>query len=113
MKVGGKVVCESQQIYAKRAGYTSKPMANMPGMNAGHSAMPGMPAAAPPSASIKSEASVKHISDTAICTDFGTVKAGDKMELDALYDTKKNGLNKLMGEFVELMGVSVVYVAAA
>lgn len=132
VKVSNKNVCGSQQIYAKRVGYTSQPMANMPGMSgmAGMPSMPkssspalsggltgmvgGMAAGAPPSlAPIKSEASVKHVSDTGSCMDFGTFKAGDKIEVDALYDTKKNGLNKLMGEFVELMGISLVYVAPA
>lgn len=106
VKVGGKVVCDSQQVYGRRPGYTAKAMAEMPGM-------PAHSGASAPKSPIKSEASVKHISDTGVCMDFGSFKAGDIFEVDAVYDTKKNGLNKLMGEFVELMGISLIYVAPA
>ncbi|TID20910.1 hypothetical protein E2P81_ATG05541 [Venturia nashicola] len=108
VKIGGKVVCESQQIYAKRPGYEAKPMPDMPGMTGGHSDM-----SMAPKEPINSEASVKHISNTGICMDFGTFKAGDMFEVDAVYDTKKHGLNKMMGQFVDLMGISLVYVAPA
>ncbi|RDI85797.1 hypothetical protein Vi05172_g3971 [Venturia inaequalis] len=132
VKLGGKAICESAQLYAGRPGYTSKPMDNMPGMSGMHD-MHDMPAAPSSAASgestgmvggmaagssstpatIKSEASVKHISDTGVCMDFGTFKEGDMFEIDAVYDTKKNGLNKAMGQFVDLMGISLVYVAPA
>jgi hypothetical protein len=128
VKVDKKTVCESQQIYAQRQGYSSMlgmggmggvsggAMGGMGGMAGMLGALPTVPGTSIPNALAapnKSEASVKHISDTGSCMNFGTIKIGDKIEVDAMYDTSKFGLNKLMGKYVELMGISLVYVAPA
>ncbi|QDS71998.1 hypothetical protein FKW77_001751 [Venturia effusa] len=114
IKVANKTVCESQALYGKRAGYTAKPMADMPGMTPGMTGMPSMSHGSSPAqdpSTLKSQPSIKHISDTSICKDFGEVKAGEEVVIEAMYDTDTYGLNKLMGQFVELMGISLVYVA--
>lgn len=120
-------------MYASREGYTSQPMKEMSGMGgmAGMAGMPemsnspalsggltgilgGLAAGSPASlVPIKAQASVKHISDTGVCMDFGAIKKGDQLEIDAIYETSKYGLNKMMGKYSPLMGISVVYVAPA
>jgi hypothetical protein len=69
LKVSGRVVCKSVMHYGVRAGYAGKAGGGMAGMSHklkkrqhAHGAGPG-----------------KHISDPGACTDFGTVRQGERL----------------------------------
>ena len=50
-----------------------------------------------------------HISKPGACTDFGTIKKGDIMITDALYDLKKHRTMTHEGKPERLMGIMRVY----
>jgi len=72
MYKNGEVICVSEQLYDRRAGYREP---------AG-SAHPGQ----------------KHISDAGICTNFNEVNVGDKLHITAHYDSDKYPPTQHAGE---------------
>lgn len=50
-----------------------------------------------------------HISNPGACTDFGTIKKGDIMITDALYDLKKHRAMTHEGKPERLMGIMRIY----
>ncbi|KAF1991696.1 hypothetical protein K402DRAFT_400397 [Aulographum hederae CBS 113979] len=51
-----------------------------------------------------------HISDPGWCENFGEIKKGDKMRIEAAYDADKYGLMTHNGEAERLMGIMRVYI---
>jgi len=102
--VSSKMVCKSVMHYNARPGYGSPTeggaMAGMAGMN--HSVKKRQHA--------HGGAGTMHISDPGACTDFGTVKAGDRLTAEAWYDAGKFGLMQHNGKAENLMGNMRVYV---
>jgi hypothetical protein len=101
LKVSSSVVCKSVMHYNARAGYTpggaAKPMAgHAHGRRDGgpHAGMDGM----------------EHISDPGACTDFGSVKMGDRLSAVAYYDAQKHKLMVHNGKMERLMGNMRVYI---
>jgi len=96
--VSGQLVCKSIMHYNARPGYI------------------------PPGGAAKGEhhkrqshgghggASAMHISDPGACTDFGTIKSGDRLTAEAWYDADKYGLMVHNGKPESLMGNMRVYV---
>jgi len=99
LKVSGRVVCKSVMHYGVRAGYAgaSGKMAGMSHKLAkrqhAHGSGPG-----------------KHISDPGACTDFGTVRTGDRLTATAYYDANQHGLMMHNGKAEKLMGNMRVYI---
>ncbi|KAF1992296.1 hypothetical protein K402DRAFT_3214 [Aulographum hederae CBS 113979] len=89
--VNNKVVCKSTMLYGRRPGYTSA-------MGAGH-------------ADKRDGAMGMHISDASVCKDFGTVKTGDRIHVEAFYDTNAYPLMMHKGKPEALMGISRIYIA--
>jgi len=87
IKKNGEQICSSPQIYGRRNGYVESADGQNPDL--------------------------AHISNTGSCMDFGTVKKGDTMVIDAVYDTTAHPLNKMMdGSLQEIMGITQVYIGA-
>jgi len=99
LKVSGRVVCKSVMHYGVRSGYGGT-SGGMEGMSHklvkrqhAHGAGPG-----------------KHISDPGACTDFGSVRTGDKLTATAYYDANQHGLMMHNGKAEKLMGNMRVYI---
>jgi len=113
--INSKLVCKSVMHYNARAGYgspagmgdaksTGKAASGaMAGMSHGHSRRDG------PGGHGGMDG-MEHISDPGACTDFGTVKIGDRMTAEAWYDANKHGLMIHNGKKEALMGNMRVYV---
>jgi hypothetical protein len=54
----------------------------------------------------------KHISDPGVCTSFGRVEEGDKMRIQAYYDTVENEVMNHDGKVEEQMGILRVFIGA-
>jgi hypothetical protein len=52
----------------------------------------------------------KHISDPGHCTSFGRVEKGDKMRIQAYYDTVENAVMSHEGKVEEQMGILRVFI---
>jgi len=89
LKVGGKLVCTSVMHYNARPGYQRKQKRQ-------HNHGAG--------------SKMDHISDPGACIDFGTVKSGEKLSAEAVYDGSKHPLMKHNGKLESLMGNMRVYV---
>jgi hypothetical protein len=92
--VGGKLVCKSIMHYNAREGYI--PGAGSPMAGHGHRRRDGGP----------HKDGMEHISDPGACTDFGSVRTGDRLTATANYDAKKHPLMTHNGKAERLMGVS-------
>jgi len=57
-------------------------------------------------------AGVVHISDSSTCIDFGDIKSGDRMHIEAFYDSVKYPLMEHNGEKEKLMGIMRVYIGS-
>jgi len=100
LKVGNSVVCKSVMHYNARPGYTPDKAASG---GHGHSRRDGGPHAG-------GNDGMAHISDPGACTDFGTVKSGDRLSAVAYYDANKYPLMVHNGKKEKLMGNMRVYV---
>jgi len=104
--VNEKEVCRSMMIYNNRPHYLVEVSnsTSMPGMDMGGAAGHAEGGHAPAGSKVE-----YHISDPGLCEDFGTVKAGDRMHIEAMYDAEKYGLMTHNGEDEPLMGNMRVY----
>jgi len=93
LKVGSRVVCKSVMHYGVRAGYAGSKLRKLAKRQHAHGAGPG-----------------KHISDPGACTDFGTVRTGDRLSATAYYDANQHGLMMHNGKAEKLMGNMRVYI---
>jgi len=94
--VSGKMVCKSVMHYNARTGYNPGGHKLRKRQHGGHGNDGAM-----------------HISDPGACTDFGEVKAGDRLTAEAWYDADKYGLMKNpQGKNENLMGNMRVYIGA-
>jgi len=93
--VNGKPACNSTQLYGRKPGFTEKADAGMGGGVAGMAGMSG---------------AMAHISDSSVCMDFGEVKRGDKVYLEAFYNTNLHPLMIENGKAERLMGINRVYI---
>jgi hypothetical protein len=101
--VSGKMVCKSVMHYNARVGYNmggAPKEGGMAGMSHGHKKRQHG----------HGGAGGFHISDPGACTDFGTVKTGDRLTAEAWYDADKYGLMVHNGKMENLMGNMRVYV---
>jgi hypothetical protein len=89
LKVSGRVVCKSVMHYGVRAGYSGQKVKRQHA----HGSGPG-----------------KHISDPGACTDFGSVRTGDRLTATAYYDANQHGLMMHNGKAEKLMGNMRVYI---
>ena len=92
--INGKVICKSVMRYGGRSGYGG-------GNSVGASA---------PTAHLSSAPSQVHISDQGMCSNFGRIEKGDKMRIEAFYDTTKYSLLMHNGSPEALMGNMRVYI---
>jgi len=99
--VGGQLVCKSIMHYNARPGYippgsssSAKAEHHKRQSHGGHGGGAGG----------------LHISDPGACTDFGTIKTGDRLTAEAWYDADKYGLMIHNGKTESLMGNMRVYV---
>jgi hypothetical protein len=104
--VSSKLVCSSVMHYNARAGYGS-PVA---GDKAGGHDMAGMHHTKQKRQAHSHGGPGMHISDPGACTDFGSVKSGDRLTATALYDANKYPLMTHMGKAQNLMGNMRVYI---
>jgi len=97
LKVNNRVVCKSVMHYGQRAGYGGGGMEGMSHKlkkrQHAHGSGPG-----------------KHISDPGACTDFGTVRTGERLSATAYYDANQHGLMQHNGKAEKLMGNMRVYI---
>ncbi|KAK3076281.1 hypothetical protein LTS18_013437, partial [Coniosporium uncinatum] len=82
-------------LYGRKPGFTEKADAGMGGGVAGMAGMSG---------------AMAHISDSSVCMDFGEVKRGDKVYLEAFYNTNLHPLMIENGKAERLMGINRVYI---
>jgi len=102
--VNSKLTCTSVMHYNLRKGYS-------PDGNAApvpHSKRDG-----PHAAGAKAPGGKDHISDPGACTDFGTVKMGDRIYAEAWYDANAHPLMEHNGAKEKLMGNMRVYIGPA
>src|ERR1700743_1461636 len=94
--INDKVICKSIMHYGGRSGYRG-----------GNSAGASDPTAHSSSAPSRDEPGIKnqlHISDQGMCSNFGRIEKGDKMRIEAFYDTTKYSLLTHNGDPEALMG---------
>lgn len=101
LKINSKTMCQSKMHYNARAGYAPGGAAKAAGGHA-HGRRDGGPHAGMDG--------MEHISDPGACTDFGTVKSGDRLSAVAYYDANKYPLMVHNGKKEKLMGNMRVYV---
>jgi len=90
LKVNSRVVCKSVMHYGGRNGYRGKLRKRQHNMGGG-----------------------THISDPGACTDFGTVRNGERLSATAHYDANRHGLMVHNGKTQRLMGNMRVYIGPA
>jgi len=105
--VNEKLVCKSVMRYGGRAGYGGNSTATMvsPSMAGGHS-----PSRRDGPHSGAGMSDALHISDPGLCENFGEIKKGDSVKIQATYDTIKYPLMTHNGKAENLMGNMRVYV---
>jgi len=87
LKVNNRVVCKSVMHYGGRAGYAGPRLRKRQHGGSG-----------------------RHISDPGACTDFGTVRSGERLTATAYYDANQHGLMLHNGKAERLMGNMRVYI---
>jgi hypothetical protein len=102
--INDKLVCKSMMRYGGRAGYTANSTAPVtPAPSHGHTRRDD-----PGHGGSKSKS--LHISDPGLCENFGKVKKGDVMRIEAAYDSDKYPLMTHNGKRENLMGNMRVYI---
>jgi len=102
LNVSGKPVCVSKMHYNARSGYAKDGAAGAAKGGHAHARRDGGPH--------NGMDGMEHISDPGACTDFGTVRAGDRLTATANYDATKHKLMVHNGKQEKLMGNMRVYV---
>ncbi|KAF1990265.1 hypothetical protein K402DRAFT_417724 [Aulographum hederae CBS 113979] len=101
--INNKEVCRSTMLYGRRPGFMEAEGAMEGGME-GMEGMEGMKK--------RDGGHGQHISDSSTCQDFGTIKTGDRMHIEAWYDSNKYPLMEHNGEKERLMGIMRVYIGS-
>ncbi|KAF1812361.1 hypothetical protein P152DRAFT_482383 [Eremomyces bilateralis CBS 781.70] len=114
--VDGKEACKSVMLYGRRPGFSE---AGSEGAGATETPAAGHDAGAHEHRrdlvarqGHGGHAGSLHISDSSTCVDFGDVRSGQKMHVEAFYDSDKYPLMEHNGEKEKLMGIMRVYVGS-
>jgi len=104
--INDKLACSSKMYYNARPGY-------------GENLIEGPHSHAMPSGISRRDGGPhrgtfggKHISDPGVCTSFGRVEEGDRMRIQAYYDTVENEVMNHDGKVEEQMGILRVFIGA-
>ena len=103
--INEKLICNSVMHYGGRSGWGG-------GNSVGGSA-PTAHSSSAPSRARRDEPGIKnqlHISDQGMCSNFGRIEKGDKMRIEAFYNTTKYSLLMHNGSPEALMGNMRVYI---
>jgi hypothetical protein len=86
-----QAICRYNQLYAEAGGYQN--------LKTTGTAMGGMDMGS----------NVTHISDAAVCRNFGTIKKGDNIKITAHYNADLHSQMKMGTELHPVMGISLLY----
>jgi hypothetical protein len=103
--VNDKMVCDSRMFYNARPGYGDLTIARH-----GHSVRRSKSLSRRDGVGSHDPFGGKHISDPGHCTGFGRVEKGDRMHVQAYYNTKEYDVMSHKGAVEEQMGILRVFV---